>query len=225
VEGSVKPLLGCGSSHLWVRDLNIMRVSKIGVWSSESGGKDDLSKLLGYCQEDPPFRNAIVTYLGFKFRPIGLFFRDMDTKDFRTYVTVKKFKFYVCQKFDERFTEFRYGDPIVLLEGPPDAEAFSYLTGYPWVIAYLRSWIGPYLAAFLASLTNRVLVVPDNDAAGYSGFPKIKKNLNAFGVQVDQMITTGKDFRDTFDEGFILDVNTALMHLSCNTRNWRSDVH
>lgn len=218
MEGSVKPLIGSSSDHVWVRDLNIMRVRKVGVWSPESGGTDDISRLLPFCQEKHPFRNALVTYLGFKFRPIGLFFRDMDTKDFRTFVTVKKFKFYVCQNFDDRYTEFRYGEPIALLEGVADAEAFSYLTGYPWVIAYLRSWIGPHLAAFLASLTNQVLVIPDNDPAGQSGYPKIHKNLTAFGMKVDRMDTTPKDFREVFDNGYVKDVNEAIIYLNTRRR-------
>jgi hypothetical protein len=215
MQGSVLPLVGVDNPHRWIRDLNIMRVRKIGLWSpSSEGGDPELNKFFACCNGEIPFHSFLVAYLGFSFRPVGMLFRDLETKDFRTFVMMKKFKFYVSQSFDNRYKEFKHGNCIVLLEGIVDAEAFSYLTGYPWVIAYLRSWIGPHLAAFIASLTDKVLVVPDNDPAGHSGYPKIFKNLTAFGVKVEKLdVTSCKDFGDVFDNGLVNEVQKANMVL------------
>ena len=64
----------------------------------------------------------------------------------------------------------------------------------------------------------QVLVIPDNDPAGQSGYPKIHKNLTAFGMKVDRMDTTPKDFREVFDNGYVKDVNEAIIYLNTRRR-------
>ena len=214
MEGSITPLYEVKSDHRWVRHLQTMGVKKVGLWIPNYGGQDELSRLLPGCSYPAPFRNFLVSYTGFCFKPVGMFCRDLDTKDFRLYSSVDHFNFYVAQQFDARWPEFRYGDKLVLLEGVLDAEAFVYLTGSPWVMAYLKANVGPHMAAVIASMTDKVLVVPDKDAAGVKAFEKTKRGLSTFGVQVHYLDIERKDFGVVLDKMDMLDVQRAKVALN-----------
>jgi hypothetical protein len=106
--------------------------------------------------------------------------------------------FYASQKFEEQAEDFHFGCPIVLLEGVKDVESFSYLIGYPFVIGYLTSAVSPKLGLFLSSLTNKFLLVPDNDEVGKKCVYQSKKNLQRIHTQVKVFETKEKDFGDIF---------------------------
>lgn len=129
----------------------------------------------------------ITTYLGFKFFPLGIFFRAVFEKLFHQVVKHTPI-FYVSKSFDDEYTRFIYGQPIVLFEGILDAEVFSYITQYPFIMAYLTSSVSVNLASFLSILTDKVVIVPDTDKWGMLNLERSKKNLSKFGVNFRELI-------------------------------------
>jgi hypothetical protein len=213
-------------SHRWADAFKQFNVTKVGVYNRDQENPNFLTEqvkrvkfknkqTLEWYDPESPFKNSLVTYLGFYIKPMGVMFRDMDTKDFRSYKFYNgKAKFYVSQKFDENVYKFRYGDTIVLLEGVLDVEAFSHLTNHPYVVGYLTSGVNQFLAAFLCSLTNKFLIVPDNDAVGKDILPKTMKVFKTFGVVPTVLETEQKDFGDVWSTRCELDVMKAKQILS-----------
>lgn len=130
---------------------------------------------------------GLVTYCGFRQDVCGWLYRDLNTKLFLTEQFFEPL-IYVAQAFEDRLSEFQFGDPIVLAEGILDAECVVEMSGFPYVLAYLRSAVSVALMAWLSLLTRRVIVIPDNDAAGEKGVGQNNRKIdwlaNMFGVQV-----------------------------------------
>lgn len=200
----------------WVRYLRALEVEKVGVYrqSRIASTPNPLYSILDQCIADPPFEEALVTYLGFQDHPTGLLFRKLQAKEFK-FVPLKtrKLSYYVAQDFEVHAHRFSYGLPIVLVEGVLDAESFAKTVQYPYVMAYLTSYVNTYVAAFVASITNRVLLVPDNDDAGRNGAKRSIKNFKEFGVGVKEMKTIEKDFGDVFANKNTLDIRMAYQML------------
>lgn len=195
--------------HRWADSFKSMGVSKFGVYHPTAVHNNFITEQIEKVKfknkdgslYDPksPFENSLVSYLGFYQRPLGIFFRDMTTKDFRCYKFHKgKLKFYVSQEFDKNFSNFRYGDIISLAEGGLDVESFCHLTGHPYGVGYLTSAVNYYLAAFLCSLTNRFLLVPDNDSVGSDNIPKTMKSFAMFGITPKILKYESNDFGAVF---------------------------
>jgi len=217
VRGEVFAIDRIQLDNEWAKSFKEMGVSKIGFYDAEDP-QPQQNFLTEQVRECPltyePFKQALVTYLGFGFKPLGLLFRDVSTKDFRVVNTVfKKLSFYATQSFDEKVDEFQYGQPIMLVEGVLDAEACSHLTGYPYVIAYLSSYVNSYLAAVLSSITNRFVVIPDNDTAGEHGLNNSTSNLKLHKSRVKQCKLESKDFGDVYRNRHSGDVERAQLAL------------
>jgi len=89
----------------------------------------------------------------------GIVVRSLVQKSFYGYV-----EFPVMLWGMENFKGFKYGDPIVLVEGIKDATVVR--KKYPYVLSYLTSGVGKYKWEFLRKMTDKFLVIPDNDKAG-----------------------------------------------------------
>lgn len=202
--GDVRKLNEFRPSDAWSKLLIEMGVEKFGLYRRV--GKEPTFKFLSDLVVSVPetlevpilsYQYALVTHLGFKFEPLGLMFRNIKEKDFKVTPFGKtKFMFYATEAFENNEKVFKPGAPLVVLEGSLDAEAFVHMTGYPFVIACLTANIGPSLTAFIASMTDKVLVVPDSDDAGTRGLEMSKRNLRSLGVRVKSFRTVEKDFAE-----------------------------
>lgn len=99
-------------------------------------------------------------------------------------------------------------------ESAPE-EAFASMTGYPYVISYMTSYVGSLLAAFVASMTDKVILVPDNDTSGNRGAAQSLKNFMGYNVTVKILKTEQKDFGDVYDAKNALDAEKAR-YLICS---------
>jgi hypothetical protein len=203
MNGIINPRSLYRLDDAWAKVLNANKVDKFVVFSAQNKVEQVDSvyhSLLSEMPENyfvPPV--AHMTYLGFGCAPQGLFFRSVSDKEFSFWFAKGcHLNFYPSQKFEEQASEFKFGDPIVLLEGPKDVEAFSFLTGYPYVVGYLTSAVSPKLGLFLSSLTDKFLLVPDNDDVGKKLVYQSKKNLQRIHTRVKVMETKAKDFGDLF---------------------------
>jgi hypothetical protein len=205
-------------SHRWIDALRHFNVSKVGIYDSLYVGDNFLSEQVRLAKvekrvndqivlsDDPYFNGAqcLVTYLGFGFAPNGLLFRNLADKEFRINSFIdRNLLYYVSQRFEERVSDFKYGTPIVLLEGVLDVECFANMMEYPFVIGYLTSGVRDTLAAVLSSMTNKFLVIPDNDgpekrALNEAQLQHTIHNFNKYGVTPYIGKTKLKDFGDVF---------------------------
>lgn len=200
MKGALKYLSEVTSQHPWISDLKKFDVQKMCLYSAlaNKGRNDSLSKLVETCDERPPFPSALVSYLGFGIKPYGLLFRNVAEKDFRAINTYKnKIQFYVSQRFEENIAQFSYGDPVILVEGALDAEACAFAVGYPYVMAYLSSAPSVRLVSFIFSITDRVLVIPDNDKFFENNKRRVKRLTSQFCMRSEYVQLSEKDFADS----------------------------
>ena len=81
------------------------------------------------------------------------------------------------------FTDFKFGsDPIILTEGIKDALVLK--TIYPYTIALNTSGLTVNSLNFLKVLTNRFILVYDNDKAGQEATERDKEALREIGLRV-----------------------------------------
>lgn len=210
--GSFAPL--DNREHRWVKNLRHFGVVKVGIHDQYTQRNDFMSSLITKISRQVPYcQNACVTYMGFGFNPSGMLFRNLDQKTFFIDDFVKRdLRFYVSQKFEENLSNFKFGHPVVLLEGILDVESFCFLTKYPFVIGYLTSYVRPVLSSFLASITNKILIVPDNDKKKDSPaqLRKSVENFSKLNIIPKVCTTSVKDFGEVFDFRKEHDVRVAV---------------
>lgn len=78
--------------------------------------------------------------------------------------------------------DFRYGTPLVLVEGNLDCDSMKQI--YPYTVASLTSTLSTNQIQLISSLTNKVIIAYDNDEAGQTGFYSTRKKLTNLGVTV-----------------------------------------
>lgn len=145
------------------------------------------------------------THLGFGCHPRGYLFRQLEPKLFLTDDDGVQ-AFYTSQMFDEHASQFRRTTPVFMLEGVLDVEVFSEITGYPFVMGYLTSSVPHNLAMMMAMLSNRVVLVPDNDMHAQKNWAKdnLPHSLNflkKYGVKPDVLqFEEFKDFGDVWKQ-------------------------
>lgn len=217
-SGGVVPL-GTFSGK-WPQYLDEFGVSKVGMYSGSSAPYREYQFLHRMVLEVPTLERmdpALVTYFGFRRDPTGVMFRSLADKMFKDYhFESPKNAMYVAEMFENNIggaMGFEYGMPIVLMEGVLDVEAFVFMTAYPFAIGYLTSFVNYSLVAIIASLTDKVLLIPDNDEAGKSGGDKTVKYFEDFGIKVKVCETNQQDFADVWayrDEQDVLKAKTLL---------------
>ena len=91
--------------------------------------------------------------------------------------------------------------PIVLVEGEKDAIAMQ--TIYPYTLAMGRNTLGSNIK-YLKYLTDKFIIIPDNDEAGLNGYEKIKKDMDRYGLKLKRISINNpklKDFADVYTNG------------------------
>lgn len=107
----------------------------------------------------------------------GIIFRALDEKVFTNY-GLGKGNFYGIGQLDDNF---KYGDLIVLVEGAIDRDVCSlFITKN--CLSVLTSTITNNQLQVLENLTNKVLLLLDNDEAGNNGEVQTKRKLNQVGI-------------------------------------------
>jgi hypothetical protein len=126
----------------------------------------------------------------------GMVLRGTKEKNFLTF-DMKKGALYGLGTMD---SDFHYGETIVLVESAIDCDtAKMFLTKN--CLALLTSSVSEAKAMVLACLTNRVLLLLDNDEAGLNGESKSKYRLEKYGVSVVSIpkVARIKDLGDLMD--------------------------
>lgn len=94
------------------------------------------------------------------------------------------------------FNGFEYGMPIVLVEGEKDAIAMQ--TIYPYTLAMGRNTLGNSIK-YLKYLTDKFIIIPDNDGAGLNGYEKIKKDMDRYGLKLKRISINNPKLKDVAD--------------------------
>ena len=127
---------------------------------------------------------------------MGILLRGVNEKVFMDY-GFRKGSFYGLGSL---FPDFKYGDPIVLVEGAIDCDfAKQFITKN--CLAVMTSSVSMTKAKVLSCLTDRVLLFLDNDEAGSKGEEITKTRLESLGVSVDILpkVSKIKDLGDLLD--------------------------
>lgn len=107
----------------------------------------------------------------------GIIFRALEEKVFTNYGLGKGNLYGIGQLEDD----FRYGDLIVLVEGAIDRDTCSlFITRN--CLSVLTSTITNNQLQVIQNLTNKVLLLLDNDEAGNNGEARTKRKLNQAGI-------------------------------------------
>lgn len=128
-------------------------------------------------------------------------FRSLKTKEFSVYGSQTKL-FYGMGFLDP---SFKYGDPIILVEGPMDhSVCFGF---YKNTLATMTAGLTSMQFEILKLLTNKVILAYDNDDAGNSAKMRDAKKLRAEGFTVKYLshYTGYKDMGDLADSMFYQD--------------------
>ncbi len=127
----------------------------------------------------------------------GMLLRATDDKAFMDY-GFKRGAFYGIGSLDP---DFKFGDPIMLVEGAIDCD-FAKLFITKNCLGVLTSSVSEARAMILSCLTNRVLLFLDNDEAGSAGERSTKNRLEKYGISVDIIPKTEgiKDLGDLLDQ-------------------------
>ena len=108
---------------------------------------------------------------------IGIIFRAIEEKAFINW-GLNKGNFYGIGQLEK---DFKFGDLIVLVEGTIDRDSCSlFITKN--CLSVLTSAISKSQLQVLQCLTNKVLLILDNDEAGKNGEQLTKKRLNQYGI-------------------------------------------
>lgn len=109
----------------------------------------------------------------------GLCIRKLTESKYST-VFSTKFSGYCSYETIRKRDEFEYGDPIVVSEGPKDAELISTL--YPYSFASLTTGPSETGLYVLSCFTDRIIHVPDNDDKKYKYVSRFQKMCKEFGL-------------------------------------------
>lgn len=92
---------------------------------------------------------------------------------------------------------FRYGDPIVIVEGPKDCETYKKVFKDKNCLAMMTSNVSTTQLEVLKGLTNNIIWAADNDKPGKDALEKFKKfNSKDFKINILKHPDDIKDFGD-----------------------------
>jgi 5S rRNA maturation endonuclease (ribonuclease M5) len=124
--------------------------------------------------------------------------------------------------FDERF---RYGVPVVLVEGCKDAMFVQ--TVYPFCLAILSSDLTKATLEWLTRVTNRFIVALDRDESGEKHRKSLRKELTERKCQVSNLIPhqSCKDWGDYFKNvGYFTRVFRQQFFMACQQLGVKIDI-
>jgi len=125
---------------------------------------------------------------------ISILFRSLTNKSFIDYGTTKGI-FYGLGSLKD----FTYGKPLIIVEGAADRDTLALL--YPNVLATKSSSLSLLQIEILSKLTNKVILLLDNDQAGRDGTKLARKRLKEMNIRTYVMYHP----RGSKDIGTILD--------------------
>ena len=130
-------------------------------------------------------------------KPISIIFRGISAKEFR----VLSLPHNLPYRIGLLSSDFKFGDLIVCVEGPFDADIFSSI--YPNVVAVMASGLSGFQKQFLMSLTDSIALFYDNDDAGQKSllkdFRTLSKTVNVYSGRI---YPGDKDPGDLWDSYF-----------------------
>lgn len=92
---------------------------------------------------------------------------------------------------------FKFGDWLLIVEGSSDRDALSGI--YPNIIAVMTSGLTSIQRELIRNLTNKVILLYDNDDTGRRGFYRDRKKLKSEGYAVEEIPYNSKDVGDPGD--------------------------
>lgn len=93
---------------------------------------------------------------------------------------------------------FKFGDTLFVVEGIGDYGALKLIDKNIDVVAIRTNSFPKNSYEFFASLTNNIVMIPDNDKAGLGGLNKVKNTFSKLEVNFNYFKQFG-DFKDTGD--------------------------
>lgn len=118
--------------------------------------------------------------------------------------------------------DFKYGDPIFLVEGIADCDTLRGL--YPNVLGTLTAGLTVVQFEIVTRLTNKIVLAYDNDQAGRSAYKRDSKKLKEAGIANRCFIQYAhyKDVGDLSEElyqGNTMQFETAYQYYQTQARN------
>lgn len=118
------------------------------------------------------------------------------------------------------FKDFKYGDPIYVVEGVADVAGLKLVEPNINVIALQTNTISNEMLSIYKALTNNIVLLLDNDKAGQVQYGKLKRKLNELGINTFFF----KQFGSFKDTGEIVDLvmsykKTGSEHLLTELNN------
>lgn len=98
--------------------------------------------------------------------------------------------------------DFKYGDPIILVEGLADYGGLKLLDPTLNIVVMFSNSLPKSQYELIAGLTNNIIVLTDNDEAGLVGYRTIKKSFKKYPVNVIRV----EQFSSLKDTGDIVDL-------------------
>jgi len=92
--------------------------------------------------------------------------------------------------------DFKYGDPLFIVEGIGDWVGVKLLDKTIDVVAMQTNEISKDMYETYSSITNHVVIIPDNDERGLNSLKRMKYRFREHGVTVDSIYQYG-DLKDT----------------------------
>ena len=115
----------------------------------------------------------------------GVLFRSLDKKEFSNF-GFSKGMFYGLGDLDENF---KYGDPIILVEGAIDRDTCAKFISKN-CLALLTSRLSNNQVEVLKRLTNKIILLLDNDEVGIQGEENIKKKFKETDLMLVNYVNT-----------------------------------
>jgi hypothetical protein len=117
---------------------------------------------------------------------IGFILRSVNNKNFYTV----NFKGTSLVYGLNDFKDFKFNEPVILCEGVKDAQAIKLV--YKYTLAYLRGVPVESLLKYVNNITNKILIISDNDKTGKI----LKYKLPGYSIEC---VKSGKDPGEYFD--------------------------
>lgn len=158
------------NGYYWIKALDTESINTIKIQDTQAPIVEE-----SYYDITPPY--FVVPHFLFNLFT-GFSLRTIDGNDDFTWNDYG-LKLYSTQKTIQNYTQFEFGKPIVLCEGPMDAEVLA--KGYDCVFGLLGNNLTTRITQILSLFTDQWIIVPDNDNGGLN----LKKKVYNRCSQID----------------------------------------
>lgn len=94
--------------------------------------------------------------------------------------------------------DFKYGDPLILVEGLADIGGLKLIDNTLNIIAFNSSALAKQYYEIVASLTHNIILLPDKDKTGEISIRKMKREFKKFNISL-KVVEQFQDLKDTGD--------------------------